>query len=56
MGVWESLPTSVSGNARPSRASTTVAIRSTLTWCRIPVLGGTIRKRSSAPWPQRRNA
>ena len=54
--VCESVPTSVSGNACPSRASTTRARNSRLTWWQIPVFGGTTLSASNAPWPQRRNA
>ena len=41
----------------PSFASekTTRARCSMLTWCTIPVLGGTTRKLLNAVWPQRRN-
>ena len=39
-GVWLSVPTSVSGNATPSRACTTGDIRSRLIWCMIPLPGG----------------
>ena len=52
--VCESVPTSVSGNAAPSRSSTTRARYSRFTWWQIPVPGGT----TSRPWndfcPQRR--
>ena len=54
--VCESVPTSVSGKARPSRDSTTRARNSRLTWWTIPVFGGTTEKLSNAVWPQRRNA
>ena len=54
--VCESVPTSVSGNALPSRASTTRARYSRLTWWTIPVPGGTTLKSAKAPWPQRRKA
>src|SRR5207247_1674198 len=54
--VCESVPTSVSGNARPSRDSTTRARNSRLTWWTMPVFGGTTLKLSNPPCPQRRNA
>ena len=58
--VWESVPTSVSGYACAvspcSRVNTTRARYSRLTWCTIPVSGGTTAKSSNACWPQRRNA
>ena len=54
--VCESVPTSVSGKATPSRSSTTRARYSRLTWCTIPVPGGTTLKSRNASWPQRRNA
>ena len=54
--VCESVPTSVSGNAWPSRDSTTRARYSRFTWWQIPVLGGTTLKLSNAVWPQRRKA
>ena len=54
--VCESVPTSVSGNARPSRVSITRARNSRLTWWTIPVFGGTTLKLSNAVCPQRRNA
>ena len=54
--VCESVPTSVSGKATPSRTSTTRARYSRLTWWTMPVFGGTTRKLSNAPWPQRRKA
>ena len=54
--VCESVPTSVSGNAAPSRSSTTRARNSRFTWWQMPVSGGTTLKSSKAPWPQRRNA
>ena len=46
--VCESVPTSVSGNACPSRASTTRARNSRLTWWTMPVFGGTTWKLSNA--------
>ena len=55
IGVWESVPTSVSGKAIPSRVATTVARYSRLTWWQMPVAGGTTRSVSNACWPQRRN-
>ena len=54
--VCESVPTRVSGNAWPSRDSTTRARYSRLTWWQMPVLGGTTAKFSNAVWPQRRKA
>jgi hypothetical protein len=54
--VCESVPTSVSGNACPPRASTTRARYSRFTWWQMPVFGGTTLSASKAPWPQRRNA
>ena len=55
IGVWESVPTRVSGKASPSRVATTVARYSRLTWWQMPVAGGTTRSVSNACWPQRRN-
>ena len=54
--VCESVPTSVSGNACPSRSSMTRARNSRLTWWQMPVFGGTALKFAKAPCPQRRNA
>ena len=54
--VCESVPTSVSGNATPSRSSTTRARNSRFTWWQMPVPGGTTLKPSNALWPQRRNS
>jgi hypothetical protein len=54
--VCESVPTRVSGNACPSRDSTTRARNSRFTWWQMPVLGGTTSRESNAPWPQRRKA
>ena len=54
--VWESVPTSVSGNAWPSRVSTTRARYSRFTWWQMPVFGGTTAKFSNAVLPQRRKA
>ncbi len=54
--VCESVPTSVSGKACPSRDSTTRARYSRFTWWQMPVLGGTTEKLSKADWPQRRKA
>jgi hypothetical protein len=54
--VCESVPTSVSGNACPSRSCTTFARYSRLTWWQIPVFGGTTAMLSYAVWPQRRKA
>ena len=66
MVVCESVPTQVSGKARrtaplgapassTSRVITTRARYSRLTWCTMPVPGGTTRNPSKAVWPQRRN-
>ena len=52
--VCESVPTSVSGNATPSRSSTTRARYSRFTWWQMPVPGGTTLKPLSAFCPQRR--
>ena len=54
--VCESVPTSVSGNATPSRSSTTRARYSRFTWWQMPVPGGTTLKSLNERWPQRRNA
>ncbi len=61
MVVCESVPTRVSGKAvRPPSASsrliTTWARYSRLTWCTMPVAGGTTRKPAKALAPQRRNS
>ncbi len=53
--VWLSVPTQVSGYALPSLVMTTRARCSMLTWCTMPVPGGTTRKPANAFWPQRRN-
>ena len=54
MTVWESVPTSVSQNARPSSEAKTSRERySRFTWWQMPVPGGTTRKSSNAPWAQR---
>ncbi len=54
--VCESVPTSVSGNAWPSRDSTTRPRYSRFTWWQMPVFGGTTLKLSNASCPQRRKA
>jgi hypothetical protein len=56
--VCESVPTIVSGYAWPvpSFGKTTRERYSRLTWCTMPVSGGTTAKSSNAPWPQRRKA
>ncbi len=58
--VCESVPTSVSGNAASSpscsRAMTTVARYSRLTWWTMPVPGGTTRKLRNACCAQRKTA
>ena len=61
IGVCESVPTSVSGNATgifsPSTADLDDRARySRFTWCTMPVAGGTTRKSAKAPAPQRRNS
>ncbi len=63
--VWESVPTQVSGYACSTsspvvelvetRVNTVRARCSMLTWCTMPVPGGTTLKSSNAPWPHRRN-
>ena len=58
MVVWESVPTTVSGKAispePESRDATTVARYSRLTWCTMPVPGGTTVKLSKAFCAHRR--
>ena len=64
--VCESVPTTVSGYATvvppgcaspaPPAPKITRARYSMLTWCTIPVSGGTARKPSSDDWPHFRNA
>ena len=57
--VCESVPTSVSGNATPSRSSTTRARYSRFTWWQMPVPGGTTLKSvndSLAPAQERDSA
>ena len=53
MGVWLSVPTSVSGQAQdtPSRSAvvTTAARRSMLIVCMMPVPGGKTRKPARVP-------
>ena len=60
IGVWESVPTRLSGKAvnwPPTwRLSTTRARYSRLTWWTIPVAGGTTRKFAKLAAPQRRNS
>jgi hypothetical protein len=62
MVVCESVPTSVSGYAwtcpsvRPSEVNTTRARYSRLTWCTIPVSGGTTLKPEKAFCAQRSSA
>ena len=51
IGVCESVPASVSGNATPSSAKTTRARCSILTWWQIPVPGGTTRSARKACGP-----
>src|SRR6266542_22477 len=53
--VWESVPTSVSGMATPSRTSTTRPRCSRFTWWQIPMPGGTTRNPSKPCWAHRRN-
>ena len=54
--VWESVPTSVSGNASPSFVVTTLPRCSRFTWWQIPAPGGTTRTPSKACWAHRRSA
>ena len=56
MVVCESVPTSVSGKATPSRTCTTRPRCSRFTWCTIPIPGGTTRKPSNAPCAHRSSA
>ena len=56
IGVWESVPTSVSGKATPSRSCTTRDRFSRLIWWQMPMLGGTTRSDSNACWPHLRNS
>ncbi len=56
MVVCESVPTSVSGSATPSRTCTTAARYSRLTWCTMPIPGGTTWKLPKAFWAQRSSA
>ncbi len=61
MVVWLSVPTRLSGMnhvapSLPRRVATTVARYSRLTWCTMPVAGGTTRKFSNACWPHFRNS
>ncbi len=66
MGVWESVPTSVSGYARRSAESpgpfvsgetkTTRARYSRFTWWTMPVFGGTTPTLAKARWAQRSSA
>ena len=60
IGVWESVPTRVSGYAsapeRSFRVKTTGARCSRFTWWQIPVPGGTTRKLRNDSFPHRRNA
>ncbi len=52
--VWESVPTRVSGKARPSSVPNTTRARySRFTWWQMPVPGGTTRNPSKACWAQR---
>ena len=51
--VCESVPTSVSGNATPSRVETTWPRCSRFTWWQMPAPGGTTRRPSNACWAQR---
>ena len=53
--VCESVPTTVSGYATPPRGMTTRARCSMLTWCTMPVPGGTTLNSLNAVWPHRRN-
>ena len=56
MVVCESVPTSESGMATPSRTCTTRPRYSRLTWCTMPMPGGTTRKLRKAPCAQRSSA
>ncbi len=60
IGVWESVPTRVSGRAtrRPScsRTATTEARYSRFTWCTMPIPGGTTRNPWKACCAQRRSS
>ena len=56
MVVCESVPTSESGMATPSRTCTTRPRYSRLTWCTMPMPGGTTRKLRNAPCAQRSSA
>ena len=56
MVVWLSVPTRVSGKAHPSWVMTVRARYSRLTWCTMPVSGGTTRKFWNAPCPHLRNS
>ena len=60
MVVWLSVPTRVSGKASASPFSflvhTACARYSRFTWWQMPVPGGTTRKLSKPPLPQRRKA
>ena len=53
--VCESVPTTVSGYAWPLRSMIVRARYSMLTWCTMPVPGGTTLNSLNAVWPQRRN-
>ncbi len=55
MVVCESVPTTVSGNATPSRTVTTWPRCSRFTWWQIPAPGGTTRRPSNACCAQRRS-
>ena len=54
--VWESVPTSVSGNATPSRTVTTCPRCSRFTWWQMPAPGGTTRSPSKACCAHRSSA
>ena len=56
VGVWLSVPTTVSGKAMPSRGMTTWERYSRLTWWQMPVLGGTTEKLRNACLPHLRNS
>src|SRR5690606_40129521 len=50
IGVWEPVPTKVSGTAQPSRPTIPIAKYSKFTWWQIPIPGGTTVKLSNPCW------
>ncbi len=54
--VCESVPSSVSGSATPSRTCTTRPRCSRFTWWQMPIPGGTTRNPSNACWAHRSSA